>query len=739
MKRITLLALLVFAVGSAWTNPETDSVTPAEPDETAIAGVVDVRVPDIDGNVHRPGGDSGYRPFALVFLETGCPISRRYLPDLNDIAARAAEHGVKLYGVLSDPSTTPSEARTFRDDYGLQFPVLWDATGDLADRLGPEIVPEVFVIDGADRIVYRGRIDDRFVSPGKLRGTITSHDLLEAINVVADGGRPENRRAQPIGCYFEAWVEADTQNPTYHRNVAPVLEANCAECHTAGGIGPFELRTYEQARRRRGMIAYTVAERIMPPWPAEVGYGHFRDQRTLSDGQIRMLQTWADNGAPEGDAAHALPTRAPADASWRLGDPHQLVEMPMPFDIPAQGDDIYQYFVIRDALDQDRMITGIDFRPGDPSVVHHGIFYVDYSGEARALDESTPGVGFSVFDGGGFMQSENAMAIGGWAPGSDPYSLPDGLAMSLPGGADIVLEIHYHLTGKASRDQSAMALYFAEGEVERTVDALWMSEMNLDIEPGDRRYERHLSLELPVDVQLIDVSPHMHYIGKSAKVVATLPDGTERPLIHIPAWDFRWQNVYTFRQPVELPAGSRIDAWYQWDNSADNPANPSNPPVPVEWGLQSSDEMGELYMTYVADSADDEAEMQAAMLAAAARMMAGDQVSAAAFEGPEAALEALSTMSLWEPAAEAILIGLSDSEYEELVGLAYTAASAWDDADAIALYGGLLAIAAIYSGGSEQEALATESERALDRALELDPDNTEARRAKDAMQGWGAG
>ena len=584
------------------------------------ADLVGTRVTDLDGTVRRIGIGVGLerepRSTVLLFLDTGCPIANKYAPRLNELAREAAEKEVDFLGVISDPSTSAAEARAHRAEYGLDFPVLFDASGELADRLRPTHVPEAFVVDADDRLLYRGRVDDRFEAVGKQRASVTSHDLRDAIHGVA-ARTLEPTATEPVGCVFEAWTAPREAAPvTYNRDVAPILNANCVDCHRAGDVGPFPLDSYADARRRAKMIAEVTRGRSMPPWFAESDAAHFRDERALSRKQIALLQSWADSGAVEGRPEDLLPAPTYRDERWRLGQPDLVIEMPEPYEVPAEGDDIYRYFVVPSRLAQDRHIVAIDFRPGDPTVVHHCIAYLDRTGVAARIDALSEEPGFSVFgeqaDSNGERFQPNGLdtssQIAGWAPGTQPYVLPPGVGQRLEKGGDFVLEIHYHLTGKSTRDQSALALYFADGPVEREALGLVIGTQNIDIQPGEDLYLRHVYMDVPANMDVIDVSPHMHYLGKEVEVVATLPDSETKLLIGIDAWDFRWQGAYFYTEPVHLPKGARIDAFFSFDNSAENPFNPSTPPGRVREGWRTTDEMCLFYFTVVPeDPADAEA------------------------------------------------------------------------------------------------------------------------------------
>ena len=576
------------------------------------ADVIGARVTDVEGHRHRIGVSTGkVRAAVLVFLDTACPVATRYIPTLNALHRDAGTSGVSLYGVLSNPAIGWREGASFVADYGVEFPVVLDTAGELAVRLGPQVTSEAFVVSTADRIVYRGRIDDRFASVGRLRTRITSHDLRDVVREMAPGGRPEQYRTEAVGCFHYAWGDvgepgAGTGEITWERHVGPLLQANCVECHRDGGIAPFSLEGYENAKRRHRMIAWITGERLMPPWRAVPGFGEFRDARRLSARQIELLRTWSRTAARRGDPADTMPVSTRPRSRWRLGEPDLVLKMREPFEVPADGDDIYRYFVIPTDFAEDKVVVALDFSPGDPKVVHHANYLIDYEGRARAEDAKDEAPGFSVFGTGGFLDY-NAWGIGGWTPGAEPWVLDAGQGMWLPRGGDLVLEVHYHLDGKATTDRSEVAFYFAREPVSRYVDGVVIGTEDLRIPPGEERYWRHFSMDVPAGMTLTDVTPHMHFLGREFISVATLPDGRERPLIRIADWDFRWQNTFTYREPVHLPSGSRIDAWVRYDNSVNNPQNPAVPPRVVTWGWETTDEMSELWIGFIPDSPNDTA------------------------------------------------------------------------------------------------------------------------------------
>ena len=584
---------------AADTQSERADILPAPP-----AQIIGARFLDIDGNIRRLGDEDGAGAAALVFIDAECPVSARYLGELNEFAAAAEKADIDFYAVVSSPKRTWADARKLRDDYGLDAPVLLDPSGDLAARLRPVTLPEAFVVNEEDRLIYRGRIDDRFAEVGRLRRVIGSRDLLDAFAVAHDR-RIAARVTEPVGCHFEAWKHADEREPTYARDIEPILAANCVECHQAGGVAPFGLRNYDDASIRSHMLAFAASEGLMPPWRPEPRFGRFRGERYLSATQIDLFAAWVENGEAEGTPEDLAPAAKLPDPGWRLGQPDLVLQMVKPFNVPAKGNDVYRYFVIPSGLLQDATVKAIDFRPGDATVVHHANFFADYSNKARREDAKDREPGFSVFGTGSFMSYDNtddaSFGIGGWVPGAEPYSLPRDVGLWLPRNGDIVIEVHYKLNGKATTDQSEIGFYFSDRPTPEYIDGLLIGTQELNIPPGETDYTRHVWMDVPVGFRLVDVMPHMHYIGSKARLVVTFPDGRTQSVVGVEDWDLRWQNIYALRTPLAIPAGSRLDAWFVWDNSAANPDNPYRPPRHIGWGWRSEDEMAEFWLGVILD------------------------------------------------------------------------------------------------------------------------------------------
>jgi hypothetical protein len=395
---------------------------------------------------------------------------------------------------------------------------------------------------------------------------------------------------------FAISASAETAKLTFHRDVEPILQKHCQDCHRPGQVAPFSLLTYEQARKRAADLAAVTEDRTMPPWPASTSEGGpFRDARVLTAAEIATLAAWANDDCAEGDPNDAPPPLQFA-SDWPLGPPDLVIAGPEAYALEAAGRDEFRVFVVPSGLTEGKWVAAIDIKPGNPKVVHHVLAAFDTTGRARAKDAADPGPGYQSFGGFGILPSGG---LGGWAPGKRPQSLPDGVGRYLPAGSDVLLQVHYHKSGKPETDSSAIGLYFARSSVDKQVRggavfpprASIFSRPELHIPAGAARHEVTGSWTVPFDAHVIAVAPHMHWLGKDFLLNATRPDGYRVTLIRIDDWNFNWQGTYDLVSPVPLPAGTRVDMLAHFDNSADNPRNPNTPPKAVRWGEQTTDEM----------------------------------------------------------------------------------------------------------------------------------------------------
>ncbi len=376
---------------------------------------------------------------------------------------------------------------------------------------------------------------------------------------------------------IEPYVPRRPGTVTFNKHIAPILYEQCATCHRPGQIGPFSLVTYADARKKAKQIGEVTRSRFMPPWLPEHGLEPFADERRLSAGQLGLLEQWIADGTPEGAAA-ALPPMPQWTDGWQLGPPDLVVTMPETYTLPPDGKDIYRNFIIPIPNTRDRHVRAVEFR-ADTKAIHHAFLRMDRTRQSRKLDAQDRQPGF-----GGMETPVGVEDMGGhflsWQPGRGPTRIPEGLAFLLPAGADFVVQFHMQPTGKPEPIRPSIALYFTEQPATNKPMKISLSSFAIDIPANSRDFTLEDSYELPVDVDLLAVLPHTHYLGKRLEGFATLPDGTRKDLLLIKDWDFNWQSDYRFARAVALPKGTRLSMRYTYDNTTNNVRNPrcgSNP------------------------------------------------------------------------------------------------------------------------------------------------------------------
>lgn len=410
--------------------------------------------------------------------------------------------------------------------------------------------------------------------------------------VVAVGAKTDKTDKKPTGPKPAA--------VTYAKDIAPIIQKNCLTCHRAGEVAPFALENYKQAAAKAQMLKLVTTKRSMPPWKAE-SHGEFLDERRLSDGEIATIAKWADSGAQEGDKK-VTPPNPKFRSGWKIGEPDAIFGMQETYQVGPEGRDEYHCFVIPTNYTEDKWVSAVEVHPGNRAIVHHVIAYIDQNGKARKLDEADPGPGYvnpTPGAGPGFFPTA---FFGGWAPGNDSRMLPPGIGNLLPKGADLVLEVHYHRDGKPELDKTEIGLTFCKGPVEKRLRMMPVANLGIKIPAGEADHVEKAQMPISQDITVLAVTPHMHMLGKSARMSATLPDKSTRPLVYLPGWDFNWQLNYMFKQPVKLAKGSQVNLEVHYDNSDKNPKNPSRPSRNVTWGEQTTDEMCIGFVAYIADN-----------------------------------------------------------------------------------------------------------------------------------------
>ena len=409
-------------------------------------------------------------------------------------------------------------------------------------------------------------------------------------------------------CFSICALSATGPTPvTFTKEVLPILQKRCQDCHRPGEAAPMSLLTYQDARPWAKAIRQAVLTKKMPPWFADPHYGKFANDRSLSQSEIDTIVSWIDAGAKEGNPKDAPAPREFVEG-WNIGRPDLVLEMPNAFEIPATGTIEYQYVILPTNLTQDTWIQANEVRPSNRAVMHHVIAFIREPG-SKWMADAKPGVPFVPPRGnrGGALAS----ALGGYVPGQVVVS-PAGFprrAILLKAGSDIVLQLHYTTNGKAATDKTKVGIVFAKEPPAIRLVGGNAALLRLAIPPGDSNYQVQASSTLQYDCDLVSMMPHAHLRGKAFEYRILRPDGTTETVLKVPQYNFNWQLTYYLAQPIHLTKGTKIEvtAWY--DNSANNPFNP-DPAKEVHWGEQTWEEMMMGYFNVAVDGPSGNPERQ---------------------------------------------------------------------------------------------------------------------------------
>lgn len=552
--------------------------------------VPDLELSPISGKKFQLSAYKSAPATVIAFTTTSCPVTKRYAPTLATLEKEYSARGVRFIFVNPIAADSTTDIATAIRTHGFAGPYVQEARGEIAAALDARSTAEVFVLDGARTLVYRGAVDDQY-GLGYSQDAPKARYLVAALDAVLAGRQPALAATTAPGCA----LESSSAKPlaavpvTYHARISRIVQQHCAECHRDGGVAPFSLETYADVTSHSGMIRKVVDKGVMPPWfaaPAHGGANPWANDRTLPPEDKADLLAWLDGGKKEGDRADApLPRSFPKD--WEIGKPDAIIQIPNPIAVKATGKMPYQNVFVETGFTEDTWVRAIEVRPSARDVVHHVLVFVVTAdkletAKKRRRDE----------------QGGNFFAV--YVPGNNVLTFPDGFAKLIPAGASLHFQIHYTPKGTAAQDQTRIGLAFAKTPPKHEVRVAAISA-KLQIPPGDANYQANGTIPVPFDAKILSFMPHMHVRGKAYRYEIEMPDRTRKTLLEVPHYDFNWQLQYRLAEPVDAPTGSRLlgTAWY--DNSANNPANP-DPTREVRWGEQTDDEMMLGYFEYYVPS-----------------------------------------------------------------------------------------------------------------------------------------
>lgn len=568
-------AALVAAV--LFTAPAAHAGQPAQQKRVGRQ-VADFKLRDYRGRETSLSEFKSSKLVVMAFLGTECPLAKLYATRLVKLHEHYHSYGVTILGINANVQDSITEIAAHARRHELPFPVLKDVGNVVADQMGAVRTPEVFVLDAQRVVRYWGRIDDQY-GIGLIREEPSRNDLAVALDELLMGWQVSTPSAEAVGCHIGRVTEPDeTCEVTFSNQIARLLNRHCVECHRAGQIAPFALTDYHEVAGWAEMIEEVVDQNRMPPWHADRKHGKFHNERGLNQEERELLHRWVAAGAPEGDPSQ-LPPPPQFTKSWQLPrEPDLVLNMrKFPFRVSAEGNVNYQYFDVDTGFTEDKWIRGVEVRPGNHSVVHHILVYVK---DKRSR----------VLQGDGYL--------GVYVPGMHPQYYPEGMAKLVPAGSRLMFQVHYTPVGTPQEDMSKVGLIFARPEeVEQAVVSASVGNYNFFVPAGAEKHRIQASSHsLKSEIQLLSMMPHMHVRGSAFRYELETAGGRE-VLLDVPHYDFNWQTSYELAQPRTLKVGAKLHCTAEYDNSAENPANPDSSVI-VRFGPQVDDEMMFGYFDY---------------------------------------------------------------------------------------------------------------------------------------------
>lgn len=534
------------------------------------------------GQAHELYYHADASAIVIMIQGNGCQIVRSNLGEYQALQDQFNKQGVEFFMLNANLQDTRAALADEAQEWGIKTPILKDQSQMIASSLKVTRTGEVLVIDPKTwQIVYRGPISDR-VDYERQKAVASKEYVKNALEKLSKGEQLTPSKVVSPGCivnYDDSFKQA-AESISYSQEIVPILKQNCTACHIKGGIAPWAMSEYAMVRGFAPMMREVLRTKRMPPWHSDPEIGHWNDDKALSDQDKRTLIQWIEAGAPRGEGEDSLKDLGEINNHWSLGEPDLIIDIPA-FEVPASGVVDYQFPVVQNPLDKDVWVIGAAVIPGDPKAVHH--ILAGSSSSLAAKDD----VG-DIF--------ENFILT--YAPGNESNFMPEGTGVFVPKGGVYQFQMHYTPYGKKSVDRSKLGLYFSDKPPANFYREHVLVNTEIKIPAHESRHEEKAYFTFWQDATIHALFPHSHYRGRSSTFELVYPDGAEEVILSVPNYDFNWQRTYSLKQPINVPAGTRIIHRTIYDNSSKNRGNPA-PEEDVYWGLQSEEEMLYGSMGYV--------------------------------------------------------------------------------------------------------------------------------------------
>ncbi len=539
---------------------------------------------DQNGEFHTLYYNSDAKAVVLYIQGNKCPIVRNAVSDLKTVRKEFRDKGVKFLMLNSNVQDDRASIAAEAEEFDIDFPILNDDAQLVAEALQLHRTAEAIVLNPYNwSIIYRGPINDRMGYESQ-KDEANQHFLADALNAHLAGEDIAEPYVKSVGCLIKRLHEDESAfaDISYEHDVAPILVDKCMKCHVEGGIAPWQMKNYSTVFGWSLMMREVLRTRRMPPYHADPEYGEFKHDLSLSKEELQTLVHWVDAGAKKDSDVDPLAAYTAVAPMWDKGEPDLIFELNQE-DIPATGIVDYRYQEHDITIGKDIWATGFQILPGNREVLHHVLVSVIYpDGFIEPIDRKSPWL-----DG----------LLAAWAPGGETEVFPEDTGRAIPKGSKLHFQLHYTTNGKAQSDKSTVGIYYTDQEPANEYLMVGAFNTNLQIPPGEQRYENKAKHLFEHDATLYALFPHMHFRGKAMKFTALYPDGQREVLLNVPNYSFNWQRGYLFEEPLKLPARTVLYIDAVFDNSKQNTFNPA-PEKTIYWGDFSFDEMLIGYMSF---------------------------------------------------------------------------------------------------------------------------------------------
>ncbi len=568
MKKFTFTCSLLFALFCF-------SCTEApEPIIDKDAKVSNFGLYDQVGEFHNLYYYSDAKAIVLFTQGNNCSVVQKAVPELKEVRKEFRDKGVKFLMINANEKDDRRSIASEAEEFDIDFPILKDEAQLIAESLQLFRTAEAIVLNPMDwSIVYRGPIKNA-----------SEHLLTNVLNNHLAGNAIEESYVKSTGSAIKR-LHNDTSgfaDISYEHDVAPILIDKCMVCHVEGGIAPWQMTNYNTVFGWSVMMKEVLKTRRMPPYHADPEYGKFDHDMSLSTEELQTIVHWIDAGARKDSEVDPIADYTAVVPVWDKGKPDLIFELDQE-DIPATGIVDYRYQEHDITIDKDIWATGFQILPGNREVLHHVLVSVIYpNGFVEPIDRRSPWL-----DG----------LLAAWAPGGETEVFPENTGRAIPKGSKLHFQLHYTTNGKEESDQSTVGIYYTDQEPDNEYLMVGAFNTNLQIPPGEKKYENKAKHLFEHDATLYALFPHMHFRGKAMKFTALYPDGEREILLNVPNYNFNWQRGYLFEKPLKIPARTVLYVDAVFDNSKQNSFNPA-PEKTVYWGDFSFDEMLIGYLSF---------------------------------------------------------------------------------------------------------------------------------------------